>query len=232
MSIKLLDLKLLHGEIVMTQNHFHAHEDISVIDPLYHVVVPKYQSSEYDSDWVTWLRSMDERLPVKTGIFLGENTRYLVDKLGLFNERVYYIRQGYSAAFAGQAPVDLTKGIMIVPTVLTQCLAIALYMGFSEIILLGFDLDQLCRIAERDKVRFYGLSPVTSNQAEISAEEGFAKSGEDWFNMWLIWRECNLLLTEANRRGIRIVNATPGGMLNVFDRTPFQTVLSKTIQPS
>jgi uncharacterized Rossmann fold enzyme len=231
MSVKELDLKLLHGEIVMTQNHFHAHEDIAVIDPLYHVVVPKYQSSEFDDNWVEWLHSMDERLPKKTVMFFGENTKYLLEKLNLFRDRVFYMRQGYSAIFSRRAPVDITRGIMVVPTVITQCLAVALYLGFSEIVLLGFDLDQVCRIAQRDKVRFYGLSPVTANQAEISAEEQLGRTGEDWFNMWLIWKECNLLLDEAVRRGTRIVNATPGGMLNVFDRVPFDTVIHAARQP-
>ena len=42
-SILKQDLTKLRGEIVITQNHFHVHPDIDVIQPKYHCVVPMYQ---------------------------------------------------------------------------------------------------------------------------------------------------------------------------------------------
>ena len=150
-SIREQDLTKLNGQIVMTQNHFHAHEQIRTIAPTYHVVVPKYQPVEFDDDWVAWLRSMDERLPGDTTLFFGKNTKYLVDRLGLFGNRAYYMKTGLSAVVPGRAPFDITRTIFGVPTVLTQCLAIAIYMGFREIVLLGFDLDQVCRISGPDE---------------------------------------------------------------------------------
>ncbi len=82
-SIKEQALEKLNGKIVMTQNHFHAHEQIRTINPAYHVVVPKYQPQEFDNDWVSWLRSMNERLPGETILFFGKNTKYLVDRLAI-----------------------------------------------------------------------------------------------------------------------------------------------------
>ncbi len=120
-SIKEQDLKRLAGEIVITQNHFHAHEHIRIINPAYHVIVPKYQPMEFDDDWRAWLKSMNERLPQETILFFGKNTKYLVDELGLFKGRAYYVKSGYSAVAVRRAPVDITRSIMAVPTVLTQC---------------------------------------------------------------------------------------------------------------
>ena len=193
-SIREQDLTRLNGQIVMTQNHFHAHEQIRTIAPTYHVVVPKYQTVEFDDDWVAWLRSMDERLPADTAIFLGKNTKYLVDRLGLFVGRAWYMKTGLSAVVARRAPVDICRTILGVPTVLTQCLAIAIHMGFREIVLLGFDLDQVCRAQDRTKLRFYGMSPVTDNTAEEDVERSSAASGADWIQMWTTWRQCNLLV--------------------------------------
>ena len=224
-SIREQDLTRLKGQIVMTQNHFHAHEHIRTIAPAYHVVVPKYQPEEFDDDWVAWLRSMDERLPGDTTLFFGKNTKYLVDRLGLFANRAYYMKAGLSHVIARRAPIDITRTIFWVPTVLTQCLAIAIYMGFREIVLLGFDLDQVCRAQDRTKRRFYGMSPVTVNKAEEDVEKSSAVSGNDWIMMWSIWRQCNLLRDEVARRGIRIVNATRGGLLNVFERRPYEEIL-------
>lgn len=225
-SIKEQDMKLLAGRIVMTQNHFHAHEDIGIINPKYHVNVPKYQPQEYDGDWRAWLRSMDERLPDDTILFFGKNTKYLVDELNLFQGRACYLKFGGAFALRKRASVDITKRLMPVPTVLTQCLALAIYMGFSEIVLVGFDLDQIVlSMKDRSQVRFYGLSPITDNNAEVKIEDDAASSGYDWFYWWIIWRQCNLLKAEADRRGIRIVNATKGGLLNMFPRQNYEDVV-------
>ena len=223
-SISGQDLKRLRGEIVMTQNHFHAHADIGIIEPTYHVNVPKYQPREYDKDWSAWIDTMDERLPKKTILFFDKNTKYLIDAKGVFGDRAYYIKTGYNEFVGNSAPVDLTKSIMSVPTVLTQCLAIAIYMGFSEIYLLGFDLDQVCRMHDRATIRFYGHSPITDNRFEVEAERNTGASGGDWLAMWRIWRQCGLLRAAAERRGIRICNATEGGLLNVFERCAYDEI--------
>ena len=225
-SIKEQDLTRLSGEIVMTQNHFHAHEDIGIINPRYHVNVPKYQPKEFDDDWREWLKSMDERLPRETILFFGKNTKYLVDELGLFQGRAYFMKHGRRSAALRRAPVDVTRTIMAVPTVLTQCLALAIYMGFSEICLAGFDLDQMYQQQKsRAKVRFYGLSPITANSSEIEFEEALGASGLDWLSMWIIWEQCNLLKIEAERRGLKIINATRGGLLNMFERRSYEDLV-------
>jgi len=224
-SIKEQDLTRLAGEIVITQNHFHAHQDIRIINPAYHVSVPKYQPPEFDDDWRAWLRTMDVRLPRETILFFGKNAKHLVNELGLFSGRAYYMKHGYSSAAVRRAPVNITRTIMAVPTVLTQCLALAIYMGFKEIYLLGFDLDQLCRADKRDQLRFYGNSPITANRAEIGFEAASGPSGMDWVWMWIIWQQCNLLKREAERQGSKIINATRGGLLNMFERCTYEDLV-------
>lgn len=225
-SIKQQDLTRLAGEKVITQNHFHAHPQIAKINPAYHVVVPKYQPREFDQDWVAWLTSMNERLPKSTAIFFGKNTKYLVDQLALFANRAFYLRTGCNCALVRRAPTDLTRSLMQVPTVLPLCIATAIYMGFREIYLLGFDLDQPFLEANRESIRFYATSPVIANAAEKALDDQAGSSGLGWLNYWIIWRECNLLRAAAERRGIRIVNLTRGGLLNMFERQRYEDVVS------
>lgn len=223
-SIANQDLSKLANELVMTQNHFHSHKSISVIRPNYHVVVPKYQPQAFDDDWRQWLQTMKDNLPNNCQFFMGHNTKYLVDQMKIFGDAVSYIKTGFSDIFLKRAPVDLTQPIMSIPTVLTECLAIAIYMGFKDIYLLGFDLDQniqLARGSDRNKIRFYGKSPITANQYESEYESDAAKSGEDWYSMGVIWHQCNLLKKTAEMNNVRILNATDGGILNVFDRVDY-----------
>lgn len=230
-SIQSQDLTKLSGRIVMTQNHFHAHKDIKVISPRYHVIVPKYHPKEYDNDWREWIDSMARRLPADCLLFADTNTKYLIDEFDALRGRAYYIHTAIDAIYMRKAIVDITKNIMKVPTVLTECLTIALFMGFEKIYLVGFDLNQLVILQEKENawehLRFYGTSPITRNAAEAQLEKKTETSGENWFCMWKIWVQLNLLRDYALRRDIQIINLTKGGLLNVFPRQDYEDVIRK-----
>ncbi|MES2780543.1 MAG: hypothetical protein V4651_11655 [Bacteroidota bacterium] len=226
-SILTQDLTKLNGEIVFTQNHFHAHKDIAIIRPTYHVVVPMFQPPEYDKDWVKWLEGMEEKLPDDTIFFMGANTKKIVDEHSHIADRTYYMDHGLDPVLMNKAVIDITQRIMNVQTVITQCITIALYMGFDKIYLLGFDLDQIVHLAQnRDNVRFYGNSPVTDNNAERGFEEVLGSSGEDYYNQWMIWKQLNLLKRHAESKGIEIINLTNGGLLNVFKRQSYESIIN------
>ena len=222
-SIKKHNLKLLENEIVMTQNHFHAHKDIGIIKPKYHCIVPMYQTEKCNDDWIEWFTSMEERLPHTEEFFMGLNTKAFVEKYGFFYDKRNYIQMGLYPLFMRRASIDLTKRIMHIPTVITQCLTIALYMGFKKIYLLGFDLDQPC-ITVRENVRFYHRSPIIENQEEKDFEKKFRDTGDEWFTMWLIWKQLLLLRKNAESRGIEIINITEAGLLDCFKRQSFKSV--------
>lgn len=227
-SIMTQDMTKLNGEIVMTQNHFQAHKDIASIHPRYHVVIPKFHSADYDQDWIDWLKDMETKLPADTTFFFGLNTKELIAQHTQLSKRSKFIVSGIHAIALNKAKIDLTKRIMNVPTVITQCISIALYMGFKEIYLAGFDLDQLCLLAKsRDNVRFYGHSQITRNEAEKKIEDDSGSSGFDFFNYWMIWKQLNLLNDYANSHSQKIINVTNGGMLNMFERMNYDEVLSK-----
>jgi len=218
-------LKLLLDEIVITQNNFHAHADIDVIRPQYHCVVGKYQPDESDPDWVEWFKSMEDRLPAETIFFHGLSSKKLIDQMIFFVDRCYYIDQGLNPMFMKSAAIDITRKIMYVPTALTLCLTVALYLGFEKIYLVGFDLDQICRMEDRDQVRFYGNSPITDNVYERSAEENFAGTEFGWFNRWLMWRQFGLLRQYGQEAGQEIINLTRGGLLDCFERQSYEKVV-------
>ena len=229
-SILLYDLKVLNSEYVMTQNSFHMHKDISYVDPNIHCVVPYYQSNKEISIWVDYIADMKARMP--NSLFLwGLNTKALIDKYHEdISEKSYYIRTKYNLLTLKKAKVNISKTIMTIPTVLTQCLTVAIYLGFKEIYLLGFDLDQICHTNDQTYGRFYGMSKITETEFEKDANQKLdVETTDGWYTWWLMNKQFFLIKHFADQNNISIVNGTQGGILSYFKREPIENIIGQEI---
>ena len=229
-SILLYDLKVLNSEYVMTQNSFHMHKDISYVDPNIHCVVPYYQSNKEISIWVDYIADMKARMP--NSLFLwGLNTKALIDKYHEdISEKSYYIRTKYNLLTLKKAKVNISKTIMTIPTVLTQCLTVAIYLGFKEIYLLGFDLDQICHTNDQTYGRFYGMSKITETEFEKDANQKLdVETTDGWYTWWLMNKQFFLIKHFADQNNINIVNGTKGGILSYFKREPIENIIGQEI---
>ena len=229
-SILLYDLKVFSNECVMTQNSFHMHNDISDINPTFHCVVPYYQTDKEHSIWVDYINDMKVRMPNSLFIW-GLNTKSLIDKYHEdLRDKSYYLRTRYNLLTLNKAKVNISKTIMNIPTVLTQCLTVAIYLGFKEIYLLGFDLDQICYTNDRAFGRFYGMSKITDTKFEEDAEKNLDDETTDgWYNWWLMNKQFFLIKDFADLNNISIVNGTKGGILSYFKREPIENIIGQEI---
>ena len=229
-SILLYDLKVLKNEFVMTQNSFHMHEDIYDIEPNFHCVVPYYQSEKEYSTWIEYIGDMKEKMS-STSFIWGLNTKALIDNHHPeLIKQSYYIRTKYNSLTLKKAKVNISKTIMNIPTVLTQCLTVAIYMGFREIYLLGFDLDQICHTNDRTFGRFYGMSKITDTKFEEDAERNSdLETTDGWYTWWLLNKQFFLLKSYADQNKIKIINGTQGGILSYFKREPIENIIGQEI---
>ena len=229
-SILLYDLKVLNNEYVMTQNSFHMHKDIYDIEPKFHCVVPYYQSDKEISIWVNYITDMKARMP--NSLFLwGLNTKALIDKYHEdISAKSYYIRTKYNLLTLKKAKVNISKTIMTIPTVLTQCLTVAIYLGFKEIYLLGFDLDQICHTNDQTYGRFYGMSKITETEFEKDANQKLdVETTDGWYTWWLMNKQFFLIKHFADQNNINIINGTQGGILSYFKREPIENIIGQEI---
>jgi len=229
-SILLYDLKVLNNEYVMTQNSFHMHKDISYVDPNIHCVVPYYQSNKEISIWVDYINDMKVRMPNSLFIW-GLNTKSLIDKYHEdLRDKSYYLRTRYNLLTLKKAKVNISKTIMTIPTVLTQCLTVAIYLGFKEIYLLGFDLDQICHTNDQTYGRFYGMSKITETEFEKYANQRLdVETTDGWYTWWLMNKQFFLIKHFADQNNISIVNGTQGGILSYFKREPIENIIGQEI---
>lgn len=125
-------------------------------------------------------------------------------------QRKYLKKPGFS--------LDLCKGIYSIATVTYVLIQIAVWMGFTEIYLLG--CDNSYRV-ERNK----DGSIVTHNERKSY----FGNQGKLETNVGSSW-ECNIAYEYAEKfsreHDFRIYNATRGGMLESFERKNLDEVLA------
>ena len=229
-SILNYDLKVLSNEYVMTQNSFHMHMDISDINPNFHFVVPFYKTDKEYNIWVEYIDDIKLKMP-NSIFFWGLNTKTLIDKHHEdIIEKSFYIRTKYDLLTLKYPKINISKTIMNIPTVLTQCLTVGIYMGFKEIYLLGFDLDQICHTNDRTFGRFYGMSKITDTKFEEEAEKNLDYETTDgWYNWWLMNKQFFILKQFADLNDISIINGTLGGILSYFKREPIENIIGREI---
>lgn len=232
-SIKKYNLELLKDEYVMTQNSFHMHEKIKLIKPDFHCLIPYYQSEKEEHKWVEWIEEMKIVMP-ETKYFIGKNTKKLIEKYhNDLLKQTYFFKSNYNVLTLNKAKFDLTKNIMAIPTVITLCLLSAIYLGFSEIILLGFDLDQICKGQDPNFGRFYGKSKITDTDKEREIEKNQAViTAEGWYNRWLMNKQLILIRELSDKINVKIINGNDSGLIDCYTREPIENYIKGIIKNS
>lgn len=114
---------------------------------------------------------------------------------------------------------DITKGIFNSSTCMYTAAQIAVYMGFSEICLIG--VDHSFRISQNNQ----GQIIVDENARDYFSD----KYNADRENLYIPNTEKSTLTYLAMKhhcdtRGVRVFNATRGGKLEVFPRVDFDSL--------
>lgn len=118
---------------------------------------------------------------------------------------------------------DISKSVTMGDTVVTIILQACIYMGFSEIYLLGTDCSfhgkqkhsSMLRYDNEDKIYKNANNP--KNVMQPTPDELFLRYMEDY-------REIKKF---ARKKGVKIFNATRGGMLEIFPRVNLDDIIAQ-----
>ncbi|MGO7205704.1 hypothetical protein ACCT30_31770, partial [Rhizobium ruizarguesonis] len=154
-----------------------------------------------------FLSSTEAELVRKHNLFSGRTVRYLV--LGeSFDERT------------SEEIVDISQPVPRVESVPVMALMIAMYLGFKEIILLGVDHDRFLSSTYRYA---FDLKVQKGKDFTVNVDGTLTRTLHDEFQQLArLWRQYRAISNIAKANGIRIVNSTPGGALDEYERRPFQ----------
>jgi hypothetical protein len=224
-SLKMENLKALKGEDCFSLSNFFLHEDLEIIQPKFHFFAP-YHEPLILENYIEWLKEADRKLPKSTKMVLGHKTKEIVEQHGLFPTRpVYYLF--LEGMFSGN--YDITKTVMSPQTGPIMMLPWLMYMGYSEIYLLGCDNTIL---------RDYGKTTTNFYPKDKDVRKN-ATSGNNWPDILTTLRYVERMFEHyeyykhtADKSGIQIINLSQDSWIDIFRKDKLSNVLEKSSSES
>lgn len=143
-SITSQNLELLKDEIVLAVSGFYLHEKIHTINPKYYVLPPVFEAHKQYSDelnYYRWLDDMDKTLDNTTIMFCCQTDKIYIEKYKLFEKKeIVYVNYFPYKENNILSDIDIYN-MPSIWSVSESAIQIALYLGFKEIFILGFDHD-------------------------------------------------------------------------------------------
>ncbi len=231
-SINKQDLTLLKDEYTIAVSQFFLHPQIEQICPNYHCFAPQHEPFNDETNKIIFNNYISNyTFPVKS--FIGStNFQYSYFNF-LYNNKQYnldaeYIDYSSSCQldennYNNEDLWDISKKPFSPRTVIYVSIQAAYYLGFKEIYLLGVDHDYLNEL-NRGGHHFYKEEKSFSDVKHL---EQFSK--EKWFEEYYYrWKQYRLMNEFLNSKGVKIFNATEGGLLDVFPRVRYSDLVKNS----
>mgnify|MGYP001603823691 CR=1 FL=1 len=226
-SLKMDDLDALSGEDCFGISNFFLHKHIQNIKPKFHFFAPYHEPVSFES-YVEWLEKADKILPPETNIIMGHATYDLVRRYRLFQKRkVFYL---YLSGFPATRKVDITKPVLAPQTGPIMALPVLLYMGYSEIYLLGCDHTEM-RDYKKTVQNFYDPSldvrktiPAVKTTGYDVWHDGIVNNLSNTlgvFEQYAVYKKIFL------DRNVKIINLSQDSWLDLFEMDTLKNVVDK-----
>lgn len=231
-SIKKQDLSMLRNELVITVNQITR-------NPIYPLLYSNYHMWTDVGFFLEKGKEGDEQLldaikGVRTDnnnpecFFVSDALEYIKShKLDEYLQ-VNYVKYDYAFNESYNRDFDFTGILPVLSTVVHYGIALAVYMGCSEIYLLGCDCTSIIThietlegktisgycydVDETEKKRMQNMHEFDDNQSTF---QGMAEQ----------FRGYKILKEYCEQRGIKLKNSSAGGILNELERIPLEEVL-------
>ena len=225
-SIKGQDLSKLSNEYTFMVNQAMRMPIYNAIKPQFHILAdPRYYNLnnklEEDREVIELIKSLSTNpelicfFPINAFEFVRQNN--LDDKLN-----ISYFMAANTFYEGIKKEINLAKTIYASPTVIQFGIQIALYMGFSDIYLLGCDMTGFEEIRNVDNSMQSAYAYQLTENEKKRMLRSTMHNGEELFyayaRNYTIYRIMNSYCT---KRSVNLYNATKGGLLDNLKRVEF-----------
>lgn len=227
-SLKLDDLEKLRKEFTFASNTIYALYEHTNWRPTYYCAGDPFFCNQMMSDKKN-LKIVTDGCQAAFTSVVGEGFQYRDD---IDITHIYYFRR-VEDSLSNKLPefsVDCSEQTYLAGTITYEMLQFAVYMGFKEIYLLGMDFNYS---VERHINGSITRKNVCNHMKEIEKEEKIfydkilKRHGETYIaDIDLQLAGFQAAKQHCDLHGIKILNATRGGKLEVFSRINFDSLFS------
>lgn len=224
-SIKDMDLRLIKNEKKMVVSNFCLHKDYKILKPEYYCFPQfTYCPLQNEEFYYEWLRQIGENSG-NPQFFFNISEKKLIDQCKSFeNKKINYIYLD-SLNVDYYDDIDITGKMMMGQSVPIDCIQIAIYMGFKEIYLVGIEHSELVTrqynyFYKREKSIMGDKDPSVFDNGKVCVKFQIQLHILDF-----LWKQYERLKEISEGKGIKIYNATKGGVLDVFERVKYEDII-------
>src|SRR3989344_6447906 len=221
-SVATQDLKALAGEACISVSNFFVHPDFLLIKPAFHLFASSHRPISAEQ-FKAWFTDAERHFPAGQKVFVSITDKPIVEDSGLFKKQNHHYYLLGNKKTDTLAEVDFTFPIPKTQTVVHHAILLAFYLGCKEICLVGVDHDWITHVGQ--SVHFYKENEHAMVRAGYKERKMIDNQGrfKAYDNLFERYKE---MQRYAEKRGIKIINCTPGGLLDVFPRKALSDVIN------
>ena len=216
-SLNINDLDMLKNEITFAVNRIYLMFDRTDWRPTYYLCADQFL---YKQDYKI-IEDIDAKLK-----FTFSNNAVSIGKV--YNDLVYLNRAQINNQKYNNFSYDIINGLCSSKgSSLNLVVQIAVYMGFSEIYLLGVDCSAKTEILPDGTIIHH------DNIKHMHFSEKYEKNMQDLYDigcpLYKVTQAWEIAKEACERVGVTIKNATRGGKLEVFERVDFDELMKNRV---
>lgn len=230
-SLNTQDLSVLKDEIVLTVNQISRNKQFKSLNTNYHFWADpgffKENSKEGDKELLEVMMSVNTEGNRPICFFPLEAKEFVTDKKLDQVLNVRYFVPGH-ILFDQYKKIDFSGMIPGMNTVVQYAIMLGIYMGCTEIYLLGCDCTGILSYIETktDSGNFEYAYDISQAEAErMKAMLGGVSCEQTFYGWAKIFEGYRLLGEYCKKRGIQLINLTNGGILDCLPRKKFENVV-------
>jgi hypothetical protein len=233
-SLRKYDLSCLRNEIVFVANYFNLHPQCRDVSPRYYCFDDPNAfftgtfGDQLEGDRSAWFEDVCLKAPEAQFLVPLEAKGVIESNKWFAGRQIWYVARRQPSVELGFAESDLTRYIAHGQgTLAALAIPAAIYMGLSTIYLLGCDANWwVANLAREDldaeHQHFYDRNPFVASRESNLRDFGLERELRDLSDHF---KSLRLLREHAHDLGVKIVNASGGGILDVFPTADLTSVL-------
>lgn len=230
-SLNTQDLSVLKDEIVLTVNQISRNKQFKSLNTNYHFWADpgffKENSKEGDKELLEVMMSVNTEGNRPVCFFPLEAKEFVSKKKLDQILNVRYFVPGH-ILFDQYKKIDFSGMIPGMNTVVQYAIMLGIYMGCTEIYLLGCDCTGILSYIETktDSGNFEYAYDISQAEAErMKAMLGGVSCEQTFYGWAKIFEGYRLLGEYCKQKGVQLINVTNGGILDCLPRKKFENVV-------